>query len=573
MPRFVQGTLCILSSHHCDKWSRELSRNRKERQKNFYKARKTGVDNDTILVYDISTQTFESRPIAKAYGVINMYRDDRNAKNVHHLEQGLSQLENDAARVIRNIHTAVGLGKNEIRMKRRELETIRKFVYIMHYRRTSLLSSYFDENDPDNRSLKDYLLNLRQKHNLRNKDDIFLFGLKYLLDIPHHKIVETGEAIQEQYGGPKGVLSMLVTRVDPDINYPALDYMTFADSLFLGIWEAAEDEEFVIGSNSFGLYEGLIDGFPALHRLFVVSPKIALILRQTLFSSQMLEHLQPEASESIKSLLFDVPMAVAETTYANPRAVEALSLWKYRHTAEAQEDTYTFTRAKLTRAQTRSLNHILLLHLPDDGNLTFASPAAMKTTLEYHLQTTFPEAQRSKYWVRGLLGILNAIPTGPSTSTSKSVNSQSGIDVVLQAIANGAIEFRSDYDRAYRVYHLATDNIAKYNESSSEIHQMTARAIHKMIKQILPPLPHTHRNRFFPFISRDIVKELPKEESELFFALVGHQVDLLKVGPSGNDVLSRIKYEAAIIGFTHWLAENRPLVLGGLLLFWAKVLL
>ena len=133
-------------------------RNKKERQKNFYKARKTGIDTDTVLMYDIPTQKFESRPIAKIYGVVNMYRDQRNTENVDHLEQSLSQLESDAAQSIRNIHTAlVESHQPEVRMKRRELEKIRKFIYLMHYRRVSLVDTYFDENDPDNRPMRDYM--------------------------------------------------------------------------------------------------------------------------------------------------------------------------------------------------------------------------------------------------------------------------------------------------------------------------------------------------------------------------------------------------------------------------------
>src|ERR1700678_2075664 len=102
-------------------------------------------------MYDIATQTFESRPIAKVYGVVNMYRDNRNSENANHLEQGLSRIEDDAARTMQNIHTALQYSQSEIRLKRRELEVIRKFTYLMHYRRASLVSTYFDEEDPDNR--------------------------------------------------------------------------------------------------------------------------------------------------------------------------------------------------------------------------------------------------------------------------------------------------------------------------------------------------------------------------------------------------------------------------------------
>ena len=559
-------------------------RNRKERQKNFNKARRTGVDKDTILMYDITTQTLEPRPIAKVYGDTNLYRDDRNAENVDHLEQGLSRLENDAARTIRNIHFAIESRHQKIPMKRKELEAIRKFTYLMHYRRTSFVSSYFDENDPENMPLRDYLKNFRRKHNLYKKDDVWLFGLKYVLDVPHHKIVATGEAIQDKYGGPEGMLSMLMTRVDPDIeDYHAVDYTAMSNALFLGIWEAAEGEEFVLGANSFGLWEGVLGTNPGLHRLFVVSPKVALVLRQNIMGPESIDHIK--AHITVTSVLIDISMSRATSTYANyenppwsdnpsDKEAAARALWKYRQTPEAQEDMFMFTPTRLTRKQTHALNHIILLHLSDNG-MTFSSPAAVKKTIQYHLQSDIPHARESKYWFRNLLGLLseNTILTGPNSSTSSTPPpARSAVDIVLNSIASGAIEFRSNYDRAYRVYHLATDDVTKYNQSSSEIHQMTARAIFAM-KEILPPLPIIHRHMYFPFLCRDIVKELPTEESELFFALVGYQVDVLKVGPISDDVLGRIKYEAAIIGFTHWLAENRAKVLTDLLSFWVKVVL
>ena len=149
-----------------------LRRNKKERQKIFRKARRTGVDSDTIVMYDVSTQSLEPRPIAKVYGDVNMYRDDRKVDNVDHLEQGLSRLENDAARTIKNIHSAIESHQHSIRMKRKELEVIRKFIYLMHYRRTCFVSSYFDEDDPENKAIRDYMKNFRRKHNLYKKDDI-----------------------------------------------------------------------------------------------------------------------------------------------------------------------------------------------------------------------------------------------------------------------------------------------------------------------------------------------------------------------------------------------------------------
>ena len=117
----------------------------------------------------------------------------------------------------------------------------------------------------------------------------------------------------------------------------------------------------------------------------------------------------------------------------------------------------------------------------------------MVKTLQYHLQHEGPGSQRSKYRFRSLLGMLNTMPP------------QFGIDIVLGAIANETIKFRSIYDRAYRLYHLSTDNIMAYNQSTSEVHQMTARAIIQM-KEILPPLPLPFRD-MIP-LGREIVNDV-----------------------------------------------------------------
>jgi hypothetical protein len=514
-------------------------------------------------MYNVATQKLEPRPIAKAYGIVNMYRDDRNPENIDHLEQGLARLENGAAQSILHIHAALKAGRRQISMKRKELETIRKFVYLMHYRRVSLLSSYFDENDPQNAPLKDYFRSFYRKHKLRNKDDFWLYGLKFILDTPHHDIVGIGEAIQEKYGGAKAMLSMLMTRVDPDIeNFHAVDYTAMANANFLGIWEAPAGEEFIVGSNSFGLWEGLLDDVQSIHRIFVVSPRIALILRTSILAAHLVENVK--AQVPINSELVDVSMSHATSTYAafippeleDPEAA-ARALWKYRQSLAAQEDNFTFTITRLTKKQTYALNYVILINLENNGDVTFASPTAMAKTLQYYLQQNRPESQKSKYWFRSLSGTIRTVSSDSSTPNQAP---RAGIGIVLDAIANGTIEFRSIYDRAYRVYHLATDDVTAYNQTTSEIHQMTARAIFEM-QEILPPLPLNFRGRYIPSLCRGIVKELPKEESEIFFALVGYQVDVLKVGPGGKDILDRIKYEAAIIGFTHWLAENRPWVL------------
>ena len=209
---------------------------------------------------------------------------------------------------------------------------------------------------------------------------------------------------------------MLMTRVDPDIeNYHAVDYTSMSNALFLSIWEAAEGEEFVLGAKSFGLWEGVIGTCPGLHRLFVVSPRVALVLRHNAMAPENVDNIKPHIT--VKSKLIDVPMSLATSTYANyhnlpwsddPFVLEAAAraLWKYRQTPEAQEDIFMFTPTKLTQKQTDALNYVILIHLLN-GGLTFSSPSAVRKTIQYHLQSDIPYARESKYLFRNLLGLLS----------------------------------------------------------------------------------------------------------------------------------------------------------------------
>ena len=384
-------------------------------------------------------------------------------------------------------------------MKRKELEVIRKFIYLMHYRRTCFVSSYFDEDDPENMPIRDYMKNFRRKHNLYKKDDIWLFGLKYMLDVPHHKIVATGEAIQDKYGGPEGLLSMLMTRVDPDIeNYHAVDYTSMSNGLFLGIWEAAEGEEFVLGANSFGLWEGVIGTCSGLHRLFVVSPRVALVLRHNTMAPEFVDYFD---AHIVKSELIDVSMSRATSTYANyqnlpwsdnpyDQEAAAQALWKYRQTPEAQEDIFMFTPTKLTQKQTRALNHVILTHLSNSG-MTFSSPAAVRKTIQYHLQSDIPYARESKYLFRNLLGLLSeeTLSIDPNASISPTPPPKSAIDVVLHSIAVGpssSVRIMTGLTGFIISPHCQTTSPSTNNHLRKEIHQMTARAILAM-KEILSP--------------------------------------------------------------------------------------
>ncbi|KAK0431995.1 hypothetical protein EV421DRAFT_1911398, partial [Armillaria borealis] len=112
-----------------------------ERRKEFQRTRE---DPDRVLYYDIASGSLDIRSIGTIYGLKNLYRDASNPSNANELEEKLSVLEKDAAVVIEALHSNLASGKATL--KRHDVERLRKFMFVMHYRNVG--GSYFDPDHP-----------------------------------------------------------------------------------------------------------------------------------------------------------------------------------------------------------------------------------------------------------------------------------------------------------------------------------------------------------------------------------------------------------------------------------------
>ena len=96
-----------------------------------------------------------------------------------------------------------------------------------------------------------------------------------ILDTPHEQLMQDGDML----------LPPQSTAADVEIlkKFYAISYQQQATLYFLGVWEAADTDEFVLTSSSFGLYEGCLktNRRVMLHRLFVISPRLVVVLRVT----------------------------------------------------------------------------------------------------------------------------------------------------------------------------------------------------------------------------------------------------------------------------------------------------
>ncbi|KAF7971743.1 hypothetical protein HWV62_19991 [Athelia sp. TMB] len=374
--------------------SRFLVRAPKERRKEY---RRTGIDPEYVLYYSIDTATLDKRPIGKVYGVYGLYKDTTNANDVLELEKKLSVLEAASAKILHDLHAQPG--RTEYTMQRTDLECLRKFLFLMHYRKEQIAKIYFQADHPENKVVRTWIERRMSKHKLATAADAWLHTLRYYLDTPHPQLMQHAVDVKKQFGEDAYIQMVSGGEVPADAEYyPALAYQSQGD-MFLCIWEASDDEEFILTDNGFGLWEGLIGGNPWAHRLFVVSPRFAIVLRSPLMRPEFL----PTTRSTIFSQFLDIDQEAATVVYSTGEDAILITddldqdLATYRASEQAKRDLFTFKINKLTRTHTHALNAVLLKNTRLSGAVTFLSKPRMLNAARTFCSSVLNIPERSSY--------------------------------------------------------------------------------------------------------------------------------------------------------------------------------
>ena len=261
---------------------------------------------------------------------------------------------------------------------RKSLIDLRKFLYILYFRSSRLSGKYFKERF-DNIHLPglEWIRAYKKRHGLESETEMWLHTLRYYLDTPHKELMLHGKEFELKYGDK--ITEMLTTRIDPDEeHFNALAYTSLAEGCFLCIWEVADGEEFVLGDDCFGLWEGIAAGHPGLHHLYVLSPRIIIVLSLQFLRPEFFSQLSKEKTDSFFSTLMDIKHISPIPTYPGgaPKNKEELAAIVAR-----EEDMFEFKIIKLSVPQSRHINAIMLFHLPGTGSMTFVSKISMLRTL------------------------------------------------------------------------------------------------------------------------------------------------------------------------------------------------
>ncbi|GBB90544.1 hypothetical protein RclHR1_17530002 [Rhizophagus clarus] len=325
-----------------------------------------------LQTYDRTTGQLGSSLVAKTYGYTNMYKDLDN-EDVMHVEKKLGKLEERASKVVRDIISA-SQEKSQIILLRRDLEDLRKFLFIMNYRNGSRWSQFTEKKfDIATWNLVEEFM---KEHKLQIAQEVWLQNIREILETPHEDIKDNSRIF-------------FVDRAD---------YGLRMFDCFLAIWQAGENDEFIITNNGFGIFEGvnaIIFQF-AYHWFYVISPKLMLVLCHQTFRKEA------NIDMGFKPSIFkDVPHPTAIPKYVGtPKHVPIDKYGRFNDTnpftafdsylssigLEKQEnDTYTFSFVKVSSAFVHLVNSVLLNETKPDLVLTFLTHSYLyKTIVKYY---------------------------------------------------------------------------------------------------------------------------------------------------------------------------------------------
>ncbi|KAK0449044.1 uncharacterized protein EV420DRAFT_1565596 [Desarmillaria tabescens] len=422
-------------------------------------------------------------------------------------------------------------------------------MFVLHYRNMGNESLYDPNLSP---SIKQWLIRYQTEHQCQTHVDVWLRVMRYYLDTPHSQIVDDAHADFKKYGYEE-VLRQIVTEIDPIMeNLEAIAYQRQAEGHFLCIWEAEATSEFILTDRVSGLWEGMTPVLETIHRIFVISPRIALVLRSNNLPLY-------ESGAPMMSTLLAVPQEKPTSRLVNGETGIRLSdendiSEMNRH--RSPDDVFTFNVTKLTLDQTDAFNVVILQRTKSDGGITFLGRERMLRTLRVFWNNSLHRFIRQKY--ASLMCHLSIIPH--PLSHGSAFPSLEPVDTELYVALMGIVLYRnkfvSGYDRALSIYRLL----------QKTSHRQTCLFVTEHIYNVSVFMEScrnhfsgpTHDNHSFR-----LKTSLPSGLSLRIFTILEKFVSTTLGAKMDfdDDVLGKLGKEVALLALLDWIGVEMPMIL------------
>ena len=373
---------------------RHKQRNKHKRQKGHYPGEE--------MIYAINLAGTEPQitetSVACTFGQMDMYRDFANTPNQHEVEQKLSRLESNAARIIQKIRKEYEAQKKGIWISRSERDTLRKFLFIMKYRAPGFRRR-FDPQLPDEYSEDDaeQLRAYMREKGYKRPVDVWFDNIKVLVDLKMDPEMKWANELME--------------RIYPEDAMWAISNM---QNMYLSICTpSSQEDEFLLTENSYSIHEGPNSprAYTEFHVFAVISPKLIMVLRsfllpvpeedqdpnikewrQKAYALNAAQHIHPSHANSC---LQDLPVRKARNSYS--QVVNDRVIWTNGNDRKLRpDDKFCFEFFPITTTHVNKINSIMLEESHSISTIAFKSKSSARKALEFHLTTPIVQNEFGK---------------------------------------------------------------------------------------------------------------------------------------------------------------------------------
>lgn len=334
--------------------------------------------------------------ISRTFGVQDLYADAANSTDTDHIERLLGNLERRASDIIAQVRSRHDDGEKLITLERFEKDVLRKFLFIMKYRRPNVRDKYACSIEDFDGAEKEALQKYMQHRGFQRPLDVWLNNIKAILEIK----IDAGckwEKVLLQKAYPPDAAEFIV--------HTRLFYLSFCSP-------SNQDDEFLMTENSYGIHEGpkstmvdpnsgkvLLTFYTEYHTFAHIAPNLTMILRSFLLPSPG-DDSSEDIRESLKTLrdfnismhdfperatsfLKDLPVAKARNSYT--RMVNGRVVPRREGSVLRPNDKFYFRIFRISTDHVDKINMILLDEAWPTSLILFKTERSARSALEHYL--------------------------------------------------------------------------------------------------------------------------------------------------------------------------------------------
>lgn len=344
------------------------------------------------------TGEINESPVAKTFGLTDMYRDFAEASNQHYLEMQLSRLESHAGRIVSKLKKSLEAGEPEVWLSRPERNNLRKFAFIMKYRGSRFHTRFYHQNaEGYSENDREFLLKYMQEKGFKKPIDVWFDNIKAMLELEMD--------LEDKWMGK------LLDRIYPDdakwfIENTQQRYLAFCTT-------SDKDDEFLLTENVYGIHEGPTSfnvnpetgertptAYTEYHVLSIISPKLVMVLRSlilpvpeedsdeatkkwrsAMYEASLMQH--NEASRS-GSTLEDLPISKARNSYTE--VIQGKVVWKEGEDGSRRDyHKFCFRFFPISTEYVNKINSLMLEESYHISTIAFKSKLSARRALEHYL--------------------------------------------------------------------------------------------------------------------------------------------------------------------------------------------